>query len=431
MDQISSSRRVVARYSLPAIFVCALLLRVLYVGVALEKLPPDTDAYLAIASNLASGGGYNLEAGQPTAFRPPGYPLFLAFWKLLAPSPWAPLYLQAVLGASVVFMAARMGRMLVGKVFGLFAAIAVAVDPFQIAACGEFMTECLQTFLVAGAFLLLLRALRARYLLRYVLAGLAAGAAGLTRPEFLVFLPGAVSAVILWGRRGYKAAGVAALLAAGLLLPGLWGVRNSAALAGSEGRRARVFTTTHGGYTHLLAYNEVFYSEVVAGPYRTWPRASLESWQKDLDEATGGMSEAERDRYYSRRAREFTAQHPPRAARVAVFEMGRFWAPFPHSAPRNAALALGAFFLVLAGLAAAGIYVGWGRSLLVPLIVYVLAAETLVHAYYWSNIRMRVPFHPLLAVLAAAGVAALFGRSALVGEPVKAAEEETLYSPAT
>ena len=69
--------------------------------------------------------------------------------------------------------------------------------------------------------------------------------------------------------------------------------------------------------------------------------------------------------------------------------------------------------------------------MLVPLIVYVLAAETLVHAYYWSNIRMRVPFHPLLAVLAAAGVAALFGRSALVGEPVQAAEEETLYSPAT
>jgi hypothetical protein len=191
-----------------------------------------------------------------------------------------------------------------------------------------------------------------------------------------------------------------------------------------------VFTTTHGGYTHRLAYNEVFYSEVVAGPSPVWDAASLAAWQARLETETLGLSEVERDKHHYAAANRFIYDDPARAAQIAAYEMVRFWRAVPHTAHGAAGAVLGVFFLVTVGLAAVGAYASWRKRPTAALVVYVLAAETLVHAWYWSDIRMRVPFHPLMAVLAAAGLATLFGRKIRIAQPISAPQDNTLYSPA-
>lgn len=410
-------------YILLVIFLMALCLRLIYVGCVVKTLPPDTDGYRTIAENLLSGAGFSWEPPTPTAYRPPGYPLFLAGAFKLFGSRWAPLYLQCLLGALIVFPVARLARILIGDLFALASCIIVAVDPFQIAVCGQFMTEALFGLLVALSLALFMRALRARLPGRYALAGLVAGLAALTRPEYLLFFPVALLAAWLVGRRRRKFLCIL-LLAVGLALPVLaWGARNQKALG------SWVFTTTHGGYTHLLPYNEVFYHEVVAGDSPTWRPESLTVWQVSLAAETVNLSEIQRDRFYYRKAGHFIRKNPVRAMHVAAFEAHRFWTAFPHNAPPKLRFALGAFYIFLIALAVAGAFVAWKRTPLVPLIAYLLVAETLLHAYYWSNIRMRVPFHPLLAVLAAAGVAVLFGRAALIGEFAETAKEDPLVSP--
>lgn len=408
--------------ALVVIFAAALILRLLYV--ATESLPPDTDNYRAIASNLASGNGFAIEPGKPTAFRPPGYPLLIAVVESLAPTPRAVLYLQCILGASLVFLAAWLARFLVGDIFALVAAIIVAVDPFQIHACGLFMTEVLFAFLVTATFVTFLRAIRARSPGRYALAGLVASAAFLTRPEFFVFAVGGVVGAVLWGRRRRKLLCLLVFVVSLSLLPGAWLIRNRCSTG------SWTLSTTHGGYTHLLPYNTVFYNKVVAGPSDTWSDESLAAWQQQLREETAGLSEVERDRHFYAKARNFVREDFKRAAHIALFEAGRFWGIFPHSVTRGQGIFLGAFFVVLLVLAVPGALAAWRRPCVVPLVVYLLAAETLLHMYYWSNIRMRTPFHPLLAVLAAAGVATLFGRRSFIGEAVPLPEEDPLYSPA-
>jgi hypothetical protein len=177
-------------------------------------------------------------------------------------------------------------------------------------------------------------------------------------------------------------------------------------------------------------YNEVFYENVVAGSSPVWGAESLRTWQTGLAEATAGMTEIERDRYHYEHANEFIRNNPGAALGTAWLGAVRFWQAFPHQGGRAVRMAVGVFFLALLAMALVGAAIFWRRRPIVPLIVYMLLAETLVHVLYWSNIRMRLPFHPLLAVLAAGAVAVLFGRRSLVGEVFRVREEDSLYSPA-
>jgi len=422
-DPFAIDRRQYSRDML-VVFLGAVVLRLLYVMLWQKGLPPDTDSYRQIAENLISGKDFSLALGVPTAYRAPLYPLFVAAVELFFHNPLALMVAQAVASASIVFLAARLARNIVGDLFSLAAAALVAVDPYGIAVSGQLMTEAFFSLLVTVAVVALVWAMRTNSLSRYAAAGLAAGAAAITRPEFLAFAPGAVVVAAIWGRPRRRLLSALAFLVAMALLPAAWGVRNDRAL----GRW--VFTTTHGGYTHRLAYNSVFYDKVVAGPDDVWNPEDLASWQKRLVDESEGMSEVSRDRLNYRMASGFVDADKRRALRVALYEVSSFWRPYPHGASRVVSAGMALFFAGLVVLAIVGVYVAWRRSAVAPLVVCILLAETLIHAYYWSNVRMRIPFDPLLAVLAAVGLATLFGRRLIIGEPAKAAREGTLYSPA-
>jgi 4-amino-4-deoxy-L-arabinose transferase-like glycosyltransferase len=410
--------------SLVLIFVAALALRLTYMKAGAGGALQDTDAYRVIAGNILEGKGYTLDGSAPTAYRAPGYVLFITLVEWVFGGAGAVLWIQCLLGASVALMAALIARNIAGDLFAPVAALAVAVDPFQIGVCSQLMSEAFFMFLATGAVFLLVWSLRTRRAERYLVAGLAAGVAAITRPEFLLFIPGALAVAALWGRRRRKFLCIAALVFGAALPVGLWGARNRRAMG------EWIFTTTHGGYTHLLSYNERFHDGIVAGPFTTWGAEGLEYWQAELAAETRLMGEAERDRYYYEKAGEFIAERPFAAFRTALYGAMRFWRPFPHDRSPLIRFTTGVYFVVLLALAVGGFFVAWRRRPVPVLILYIFAFETCVHMYYWSNLRMRIPFHPLLAVLAAVGVAALFGRRAFVGAAIALPEEDPLYSPA-
>ena len=98
----------------------------------------------------------------------------------------------------------------------------------------------------------------------------------------------------------------------------------------------------------------------------------------------------------------------------SLVKVGRLWGFVPHQVdPRESVpcrllrYAVGAWYVVVFVLAVVGIY-GLGRRMWrVPWLwgILLCLSLTAVHAFYWSNLRMRAPLMPVIALVAAAGVA--------------------------
>jgi 4-amino-4-deoxy-L-arabinose transferase-like glycosyltransferase len=65
-----------------AIYVLAGVIYSIYLGNSFRFFP-DEGNYFDLATNLATKGNYSLDGVQLTTYRPPGYPFFLAPFRLL------------------------------------------------------------------------------------------------------------------------------------------------------------------------------------------------------------------------------------------------------------------------------------------------------------------------------------------------------------
>lgn len=426
-----------------AVLGVALVLRLGILVLQSEHLQRDIDAYLAIAEQLASGNGFAGTGGDPTAYRPPLYPLMLAAVISLGGGPAAIGITHVVLGTLTVWLTYEIGRRLDLGRGALVAATIVAVDPLLAQYTVFTMTEVFCALLVALLFWLGYS--RGESRCRHLLVGIVFGLAALARPTMWSF--GGLAAVwwIVGAALKYRRsprmllAGAAhevpwALLIGAAVVVAPWGVRNLLVFG------KPIPTTTHGGYTLLLGNNPVFYREVVAAPWgTTWSHESLEAWQDSLDRRMADhdppiITEIERDSWMYEQAWENIAADPALFVRSCWLRLRRFWNVTPLDAAaepiRSAWVQLcnhvgsdgwcaeaagavvvavrwgvGIFYVLVAAGMLAGLVrlrrAEWSRWM--PLVLLV-ASFTLVHLFYWSNTRMRAPLVPAIALLAARGI---------------------------
>lgn len=154
----------------------------------------DPWSYDRLAAGLAEGKGYVNEAGQPTAYFPPGYPAVLgAVYWLVGHRPVAGEVLNVIFGALTAGLVYWIGARAFGKTAGLLAALAFAVFPSHILYTSQLHSEVVFTSAYLLALGLLLTApqparLDGRRLPFWVAAGLAIGVASLIRPAALSLL---------------------------------------------------------------------------------------------------------------------------------------------------------------------------------------------------------------------------------------------------
>jgi hypothetical protein len=233
-----------------------------------------------------------------------------------------------------------------------------------------------------------------------VLGGLGFGLSALCRPSLLVgaaltILAGLVAPP---GGRTERVvrSGVLALTIAIVLLP--WMIRNLVALGDP------IWTTTHGGYTLALANNPVYYRDVLDGPPgRVWTGEDQMRWFDSVNRETAGMSEREADRYLAASAWRLARERPGPFARACGSRLAHFWSVAPAAsvyptAARWATLAwtVPLWAALLIGLGTRSLW-AWPR-VDAPMIVLGL---TLVHALFWTDLRMRAPIVPAIALIAA------------------------------
>jgi len=418
----------------------------------------DPDNYLPLASALASGDGLTL-TGRATAYRPPLYPIMLApLVAVEGPRPWIGLtLLHVALGAGTAALVVATSRRLgASPRRALIAGLIVAFDPVLAWQAKSVMTETPTAFLAALAMALATRdrpsplegeggrrpdegwrdrksldskslpVQRVRgnagpvdpssgpsgHLLPQgekaridvvgpLAAGVALGLACLCRPSTL---PGAGLVVLAAAALGpgdrrerFRRAGLLAAGVACVLLP--WGVRNRLAMG------EFVFTTTHGGYTLALANNEVYYRQVLDGPPGTvWTGPEQRAWWGSVNRRMAGLPEPEADRRLRDEVLDLARREPRTFARACLARLTTFWSPLPAAGVYGTKARLATFLwtiplwcALVVGLARPE-FRRWPGAAAPALIV----GLTVVHAFYWTDLRMRAPIVPAIAVIAAA-----------------------------
>jgi dolichyl-phosphate-mannose-protein mannosyltransferase len=107
----------------------------------------DSPVYATLARNVLEGRGYSY-AGLPTAFRAPGYPLFLAGMMVLFGAHYvaAVRWLQFGVGLATVWLCARVSARLFGESAWRPALAIALVSPTLVFVTGELLTECIGAF---------------------------------------------------------------------------------------------------------------------------------------------------------------------------------------------------------------------------------------------------------------------------------------------
>ncbi|MEO8076941.1 MAG: hypothetical protein ABI818_11455 [Acidobacteriota bacterium] len=371
-----------------------------------KPLTHDEREYLMLAESVAAGRGFvydeSSRSGTAQQFgRAPAYPWFLARIGAgsgaAASTPLRVKFAQSGVGAIGVWMIGLIAARAGGTRAGVAAAAIAAVYPPLVWICAYVLSEVLYSTLALGAVLLLnlaidrVEAARGpRAALGLTLAaGALTGAAILTRPAMLFFLPLAVC-WMLWRRHGLLAG---ALLAAALLVVAPWTARNFRV----HGRF--VLVASEGGVTfwtgnHPLARGE---GDLAANP-------TIKQAELDFRGAHPGLTAEQLEPVYYREALDYMAAHP--AWWLGLLARKAFYTVVPigpsytlHS--RAYFVSSVVSYLLLLPFAAAGGRRWWQNPRRPEALALLAASAVLVCLVFFPQERFRIPVvDPALIVCA-------------------------------
>ena len=362
-----------------------------------QPLTHDEREYLALGRSVARGEGFHYPAdeappGTAQQFgRAPGYPLFLAALGLTRPAEHAPRRVQiaqALVGTLVVGLIASIASRAAGPRAGLAAAAIAAVYPPLVWTPAYVLSETVFSALALAAA----RLLQAESPRSLLLAAVLTGAAILTRPALIFFLP--FAACWLWYTRRAAAAAIFLLVAALCVAP--WTIRNHRV----HGRWIAV--ASEGGVTfwtgnHPLAIGE---GDLAANP--AIKRAELE-----FRAAHPGLSAEALEPLYYRDALAWIRENPAAwlwlTARKAFYTVVPAGPSYAVHSTKYVVASVTAYLLVLAA-AAAGLW-RWRKTGLrtSPVPLWLMAASTVAAGLvFFPQERFRIPvIDPTLIVTAA------------------------------
>ena len=215
------------------IFFLAIVLR--FHAIARFPAEPASDAadFHRLAIAIATSRSYVAEDGSPTAWRPPGYPFFLAgVYSIAGANVFIACIVQAILGGLAVLALMRLAMGILGRKAAIVSGVMAASYPGLIYPSRLLISENLAIPLLLLSTCVAVRIARSDGLWPPALLGALSGLSALTRganaiPAALLF--GAVL-LIKWRAGGMakacKCVSLAALTMAIVLAP--WAVRNYA-----------------------------------------------------------------------------------------------------------------------------------------------------------------------------------------------------------
>jgi Dolichyl-phosphate-mannose-protein mannosyltransferase len=422
------------RVGLIAVVLLSAATHFTYLACSSDYYFPDSATYMAPAKMLSEGHGFGEDAETPETMRTPGYPLLLAAFDLVTLNPFPVVltqHLLACLLAAALYLLAL--RETGSRRIAIVASIILALDILTIHYANKVLTENLFTVVLFGVVLLALRLALRPSTAGFVLLGLSSGALVLIRPVAIayaavlaLFFALAAPATHVPGRTS-RIKAIAAFLAAAILIPVGWGLRNQ--------RETGVFTIASIAGTNMLLHRAAGVLAIAdAGDFTN----NLQRRQAQLEGPVRGairkakgvdpdeLPHAVVAQWYSRAASPVILAHPgayvllaARGVACNLFETE--WdalAVVSHVPPVLIKWAMRALTLTLFPAAIAGLIVLWRHNRnLATLIVLTCAYYLLISAGGESQARFRVPIVPFYALAAAAGFDRFMERRARLHRP--------------
>ncbi len=389
----------------------------------------DPLLYQGFARHIADGDGYLGLLGEPTAYYPPGYPLFLGAVQKAADLiglgdhlPAVAAVVQSLLGAVAAGATVVAGRRLSAdptrsRRIAIAAGLVVALWPGFVLYSAVLLSETLfvALFAVVVACTLELGDLRRPRPVPAVVGAGCFGLAILVRPQVLVALP--LVAVAWWlARAGWRrvltGVGVAVLGAVVCVAP--WTVRNVVVMG------HLVPISTNGGDNLCIGFHDD-----ATGGYDYGPECETEGSYVD-----GPDVEVEREAENRDRAVDWIVANP---LAVPALSVSKIWHTFSNDRDSLRALesyeddpfladwarsGLGtafqvAYLVILAGAVGGAVALVGAlrrRAAAALLLLAFTVAGLLVPVMFFGDPRFKVAMVPCLALLAACGLDALVAR---------------------
>ncbi len=381
----------------------------------------DSESYWYLARAIAQGEPYEFGAPDARIFRSPGYPLVLAPLFVLGgkdpPILWA-RWLGAVLGTLAVVGVGWIAWRLFDAKAAVAAAFLAAIEPGAVAMSVMVLSEALFCPLMVLHLGLWIAASSSskpaaaggsggvwrHWLWRVgglsVAAGLASGAAVLTRPSWLLFAPFAVFVGIAWSRSRAKETCIAATMLVAMALALVpWWVRNYRAVGHFVPTTLQVGASLYDGWNpRATGASDLSVIE---------PIAREERQKAAADPARSLPYEYRLDRRLRDEAMAWARGHPAQVLWLAVVKFVRTWSFWPNEPGLSAwpiRLAIVVTYVPIVCLAVLTAVRrerrGWPYALAWLPAVYFTA----LHMVFVGSIRYRVPAMLMLAVLAGGAV---------------------------
>lgn len=389
-----------------ALFLLALLLRLVYlVGfVDLNAAPAYGDGvgYDLQASYLLEGRGYVNIYDEPTAFRPPVYPLFLAAIYALTGHSFAAVRLvQALLESGTVVLVYLIALRLFNVRVAFLSAVGVAFYPLLIYQTGLLIAETLSYFLQMAAIFCLLVTLRQRHVWLALAAGVCMGLTVMTRPTATLWVPLMLLWILIPGLALHPWRKLATAIVGLALVFAPWVVRNFLVLD------AFIPIASLGGTGLWLANNPLAEGGgVVPGP-DTWPDADYPTrgyfgWE--------GLTEIESSQRFAAAGMEWIRNNPDDFLRLAPKKLIRLWSPLSSSvqeaqqAPSRLTVIVLIPYLIYLGLAAYGLFLARHKWRLLFSLLTIIIVANVTAIIYAGAARYAIPMAFGLIMFAAVAI---------------------------
>ncbi len=387
------------------IFLFAFILRILFVVIqtyfspfAISFYAPDSVVYDTIAQNLVAGTGYQW-GNVPSAYEPPGYPLFLTLCYLLFGRNFLAVALfQCLLGALSAVLVAWIGLLLFSRRTGYVAGVLFALYPHSLFWTGAILTDTLYVFLSLLALGLLIRYKQTKSVGMLTAASVAFGLTLMTRSTLLPFI---AFLLIFFGvvhrADGLKKYFFRSFLFLLILIPTMspWIIRNEYTF------HQLIITDSKGA----IALAEAFGPNATGGTGGD-STAGIDYVQyPDLK----GHDVEEADRYFAD-ATLGIQQHPLRLLTSIPHKFWNMWRPnYANASLRNNLIFVPLYlFAVVFGII--GMVLCWVRLRHFLLLYLYIAYHVVIHSVMYGIIRYRLPVEPILLLFAAEGFLQAYDR---------------------
>lgn len=361
----------------------------------------DERQYSTLAQNLATLHKFSLDGEKPSAFWPPGYPLFLSFFVFCGAKIASLRMLNFLLLGFCIYLVHQILSRQSTPQAAVLGVLLVAIYPVVFYAAGTLYT---QTF-AALLFLLILFLSSSKALStgKLLLCGFLFGFLILTIPVFILIL--LIAAAWSWLTNDFiRPQRFLITIAAALVVVGLWSARNYVVFD------KFVFISTNSGINLLLGNSE-----------NTRPNAGLNvDISKYLDEArTLHLDEAGGDAYYKSKAVEWVMDHKTEAIKLYCLKVLNYfnyrndlYTETEESSAKDFVMLLtyGPLLLLFAGRILLMGSIKLKSNEVFYILIYISSA--FIYAIFFTRIRFRLPFDYLMIMVVAMFLGKLMVRMA-------------------